>query len=156
MLEATGISVRGSERHEIVLPVRVRLATRFGDRVRFRDGVLQEPSILAGDLIDISRGGIGLMLTEFLPKGTRGELRICGLDGDPSRPLLVSKIRVQRSRMTDSRPAYLIGAAFVEIDAVFEHDLESLLHRLRGDEAAPNPPGSTPDLRIAPRAKGGA
>jgi c-di-GMP-binding flagellar brake protein YcgR len=148
MFEATGISVRSSERYELVLPVRVRLAHAVGDRVRFRDGALAEPATVAGDLIDLSRGGVGIMLPEYLPKGARAELRICALDGDPARPLLVAKVRVQRARMTDSRPAYLVGAAFVEIDAIFEHDLELLLNRLRGD-ARDEP---VPALRV----KGGA
>ena len=136
MFNPDGISVRRSERHEVVLPISIRISGQSTEAVRFREGLFQEPSLIRGDLIDLSRGGVGLMVTEFLPVGFRGEFRIHPPGSDADRPLLISKIRVQRTRMTDSRPAYFLGAAFVDIDAVFEHDLEMLLNRLRGEEAA--------------------
>jgi hypothetical protein len=147
MLFDPNTSVRTHERFEIVLPVRLRPARRTAERLRFRPGTVPPSGFLEGDLIDLSRGGVGIILPEFLPKGARAEMRICGLDGDPSRPLLVSKIRIQRSRMTDSRPAYLLGAAFVEIDAVFEHDLELLIARLRGEPA--DTPGNNAGRGVA-------
>ncbi len=125
---------RTSERHEIVLPLRMRPSRQTCERVRFKGETATNAQPIQGDLIDLSRGGVGFMCSRFLPKGARLELRVCGIDADPARPILVSSVRVQRIRMTDSRPAYLIGAAFVDSDAVFEHDLELLLNRLRAAE----------------------
>jgi len=134
----SGISIRKSARFEIVLPVRLKLSSKQAVRVAFRSDP-EPPSaaqdspdagFIRGDLIDISRGGLGIMTPNFLPKGCRAEVRICALDADISRPLLVSRVRVQRAFMTDSRPAYLLGAAFVDTDDVFEHDLQLLLTRL--------------------------
>jgi hypothetical protein len=129
----TASHARQSERHEIVLPIRARQTADTADRVRLVNARADDTPI-EGDLIDLSRGGLGFMTTRFLPKGARLDARVCGLDADPSRPVLVARVRVQRVRMTDSRPAYLIGAAFIDSDAVFEHDLELLLQRLRASE----------------------
>lgn len=134
----SGISIRKSARFEIVLPVRLKLSPKQAIRVAFRSDPglpsaaqdSPDAGFIEGDLIDISRGGVGIMTPNFLPKGCRAEVRICALDADTSRPLLVSTVRVQRAFMTDSRPAYLLGAAFVDVDAVFEHDLQLLLTRL--------------------------
>ena len=128
---------RRSERHEIVLPVRFRLTAKSRERVHLLSIESDPQMLLRGDLIDLSRGGVGFMGTHFIPKGTRLELRICGLDADPARALLSARIRVQRIRMTDSRPAYFIGGAFVESDEIFDHDLELLLNRLKADSGKP-------------------
>lgn len=139
MLIESGIASRRWERYEIVLPVRIRLLQESANRVRFTPHAAPKSGYLSGDLIDMSRGGAGVMLTEYLPTGARAEMRICGTDGDPTQPLLVSKVRIQRSRMTDSRPAYFVGTAFTDIDGVFEHDLELLLKRL--DNKSDETPG---------------
>lgn len=143
----SGIAIRRSARFEIVLPVRLRLPADQAAKVAFKahqstelkPAAPQDAPFIEGDLIDISRGGIGIMTPHFLPKGCSAEVRICALDADISRPLLVSKVRVQRVSMTDSRPAYLLGAAFIEADAVFEHDLQGLLNRLGHEEADAQP-----------------
>lgn len=142
MRHDTGISVRRNERYEIVLPVRFRIEKRSERSVRFRPHASPLSGYVEADLIDISRGGVGVILNEFFPKGTRLEMRICALDADPSRPILVGRVRVQRSRMTDSRPGYLIGAAFIDTDPVFERDLDQLIGRITN-----SPDAQKPDVR---------
>lgn len=143
MFPNTDSKARQHERHELVLPIRLSPSEHAGQQVRFRTRASTNKYDFEGDLIDLSRGGVGFMCHHYLPKGTRVDLRVCGLDGDPTRAILVARGRVQRVRMTDSRPAYLIGAAFIDSDAVFEHDLGLLLNRLSATDCTA-PPDRTP------------
>ncbi len=134
MSPESGIPVRRSARHEIVLPVRLSVAPEHQKQVQFAHGVTDKDGCIEGNLLDLSRGGCGVMTSQFFPKRCAVRLRLYGLDGDDSPALLDGTVRVQRVTMTDARPGYLLGLSFAGGDDIFNHDLEMLLRRL--DNAA--------------------
>ncbi|MBZ0171324.1 MAG: PilZ domain-containing protein [Phycisphaerales bacterium] len=136
----SGIPVRRSTRHEIVLPVRLSVAAEHRKQVQFGHGVADSDGCVEADLIDLSRGGCGVLSTHFFPKPCKVRMRVYGLDGVEGPTLIDGHVRIQRITMTDSRPGYLLGLSFSEGDDVFDHDLGQLLRRLDNDTDAP-PPG---------------
>ncbi|USN98749.1 MAG: PilZ domain-containing protein [Phycisphaeraceae bacterium] len=135
----SGIPVRRSMRHEIVLPVRLAVVAPQRRHVQFAHGVADQDGCVPADLIDLSEGGCGVLSTHFFPKSCKVRMRVYGLEGTAGPTLLDGHVRVQRTTMTDTRPGYLLGLSFLEGDAVFDRDLEQLLHRLNNDDDAPNP-----------------
>lgn len=144
MLPDAGIPVRRSARHEIVLPARLSVHRDHARLVRLGAGVGDHEGAIRADLIDLSRGGVGFLTTQFFPKECLLRMRVYGLHDADGGALLDGRVRVQRVTMTDSRPGYLLGAAFDGNDAVFEHDLELLLHRLDHEHAPPQAPEGAP------------
>lgn len=133
----SGIPVRRSARHEIVLPVRLSVATEHRKQVQFGHGVSDNDGCVEADLIDLSRGGCGVLSTHFFPKPCKVRMRVYGLEGVDGPTLLDGNVCVQRITMTDTRPGYLLGVSFIEGDDVFDHDLEQLLRRLDNDADDP-------------------
>ncbi len=144
----SGIPVRRSTRQEIVLPVRLSVASEHQKQVQFAHGVADKDNCVEGNLIDLSRGGCGVMTPQFFPKRCSVRLRLYGLDGVDGPTLLDGNVRVQRVTMTDARPGYLLGLSFSGGDDIFNHDLEMLLRRLDNSADAPATPadgGDAPD-----------
>lgn len=132
----SGIPVRRSTRHEIVLPVRLSITSEHRHQVQFAHGIADNDGCVEGDLIDLSRGGCGIMTTHFFPKRCRVRMRVYGLEGKEGPTLLDGTVSVQRVTMTDTRPGYLLGVSFGGSDDIFDHDLEHLLRRLNNDTPA--------------------
>lgn len=127
----SGLIVRRSVRHEIVLPARVRVAPEHAEEIRFAKGVTDQDGWIDCDLVDFAAGGAGFVCTAFFPRGCVTELQIPASSGDGGARFLC-RARVMRVQMTDRRPAYLVGTAFVELDEQQSAAVSGLLDRLDG------------------------
>lgn len=135
-MSKSGLIVRRSIRHEIVLPAKVRVAPEHAQTVRFAKGVTDLDGWFDCDLIDFASGGAGVVGHVFLPRGSAIELMLP--DAEPSNPpMLRTRCRVMRIQMTDRRPAYLIGLAFTDIEDHTKHAIDTILDRLEGTADEP-------------------
>ncbi len=132
----SGLIIRRSVRHEIVLPARIRVALEQVESVRFAKGVTDSEGWIGVDLVDFASGGAGFISTVYLPRGAILELRIAapGLPDGADAPSLVSvRTRVVRVQMTDRRPAYLVGVAYLDPDEQAVAQINTMLSRIEGE-----------------------
>jgi len=127
----SGLIVRRSTRHEIVLPAKVRVAPEHAQEIRFAKGVTNAEGWIDCDLVDFALGGAAVVTGCLLPRGAAIEMLLPESD-ESSPPILRVRCRVMRVQMTDRRPAYLIGFAFVSPDDQATRSIEALLDRLEG------------------------
>ena len=112
MTDERGLIVRGTARHDLVLPVTLRIDAEHGDMVRFGPRAGDRDGWVDADLMDIGLAGAGVLGQNFLPRGTRIRMRIQSLDRENPQVLLECSARVMRVIMTDRRPGYMLGLAF--------------------------------------------
>ena len=105
------LSYRTRVRRELALTVFLRVQDSDASRVHYARAALTSTGEIAGTTVDISEGGIGIIVDTYLPRWTRVWLRIPSpVEGNP--PLLAVAATVHRSVMCDRRPAYLLGLGF--------------------------------------------
>ncbi|MCC5823466.1 MAG: PilZ domain-containing protein [Phycisphaerales bacterium] len=131
----SGLIIRRSIRHEIVLPAQFRVAPEHAESVRYAKGVADADGWVGVDLVDFASGGAGFISTVFVPRGVVVELRIPDPEVPDAEPLVVARTRAVRVQMTDRRPAYLIGVAYVDPDERTVAQVESMLTRIEGSAA---------------------
>lgn len=126
-----GLIVRRYERHELVLPAIVSVAPEHQSLVRFNSAVCERDGWIPATLTDISPGGLGLMTQVFLPRMSLIRVRV--LRGHDEAQVLDVKVRVQRVIMSDRRPAYLVGTAFVEVS----EEQKAIIESITGNGSSP-------------------
>lgn len=95
-------------------------------RVRYARAALTAQGEIAGTTVDLSEGGIGIIVDTYLPKWCRVWVRIPSpIEG--RAPLLAIGGAVHRCVMCDRRPAYLLGIGFPDISAAERDALRALL-----------------------------
>lgn len=129
----SGLIIRRSIRHEIVLPARVRVAPEHAEFVRYAKGVADTEGWIGVDLVDFASGGAGFISTVFMPRAAVLELRIAHPDRPDAPPLVSARTRVVRVQMTDRRPAYLVGVAYLDPDEIAVAQINDMLARIEGD-----------------------
>lgn len=129
----SGLIIRRSVRHEIVLHAKVRVAPEHAETVRYAKGIADSDGWISVDLVDFATGGSGFISTVYLPRGLVLELQIPGRPGEPA--LTITRTRVVRVQMTDRRPAYLVGVAYIESDDQTNANVDAMLARIEGDAA---------------------
>ena len=134
-MSSNGLIIRGNERHEISLPVRIRVAKAHTEAIKFRRGMTQEGGWIETHLIDFSAAGAGLMSTAFFPKGTQLDFEIPHPNQEIDETLFSGQVRVMRVQMTDRRPAYLLGTSFAESDPEAADRVSRVLAMLNGEGA---------------------
>lgn len=130
----SGLSVRRSARYEVALPGRVRIAAEHRSIVRFAPSSGARDGWIPVDIIDVGTGGVGLFSPIFLPRNADADLEILGHQ-ERGGVLLACRSRVQRVVMTDRRPAYLLGLAFVGQSPETVKKISDLLNALEGIES---------------------
>lgn len=129
----SGLIIRRSVRHEIVLPAKVRVGSEHADTVRYAKGIADAEGWISVDLVDFATGGSGFISTVYLPRGLVLELQIPGRAGEPA--LILNRTRVVRVQMTDRRPAYLVGVAYIDPDERTMAGVDAMMARIEGDAA---------------------
>ncbi len=136
-----GLTVRRTTRFEVALSGRVRVAAEHRTIVRFAPSSGARDGWIDADVVDIGTGGAGLFSQIFLPRNADVDLEIYGREGQAGKVLLACRSRVQRVIMTDRRPAYLVGLAFVGHSPETVKKISDLLSVLDGVEPGENEPG---------------
>lgn len=137
-MSTSGLIVRRTERFEISLPAKVRVAMQHVETVQFAKGVTGEDRWIDVDVVDFSEGGVGFISAIFFPRSADLELMIPESSEFNSEVLLQCEMRVKRVKMTDRRPAYLVGCSFYGVDEQGQRSIEVLIDRLLGEGGEEN------------------
>ncbi|MCL4219894.1 MAG: PilZ domain-containing protein [Phycisphaerales bacterium] len=124
--------VRRFERHELVLPAILSVAPEHQALVRFNPSICERDGWIPATLADISPGGLGLITQVFIPRMSLMRVRV--MRGEDERQVLDVKVRLQRICMTDRRPAYLLGTAFVELSDEQKNVIQTITAELDGEQ----------------------
>lgn len=122
----------------------VRHGTHFAAAVEVHPDHADQVRMSFGDalsdfeVVDVSKGGIGLRSGVFFPKNLRVILTITGsgASGVPLGRSLVIRAVVRRCTMADHKPNYLVGLQFVDAAGRDEQQLVRLSAEPEGDKAA--------------------
>lgn len=135
-MSTSGLIVRRTERFEISLPAKVRVAMNHIEMVQFAKGVAGDDRWIDVDVVDFSEGGVGFVSDIFFARSLDLELLIPENAESGSAEMLQCQMQVKRVQMTDRRPGYLIGCSFVSLDNEHRDSIETLISRLLGDSDA--------------------
>ena len=128
----SGLTVRRTERFEISLPARVRVAAKHHENVQFAKGIGDADRWINVDVVDFSQGGVGFVTEMFFPRALALEVEIPDLLDREGEVMISCEMLIKRVQMTDRRPAYLVGCAFVDLDAEKQSAIDKIVERLLG------------------------
>lgn len=128
----SGLVVRRTERFEISLPARVRVAMHHMDSVQFAKGVTDSDRWIDIEVTDFGLGGVGFVSDLILPRELDLELEIFDIGDQSDQVMMSCQMKVRRVQMIDRRPAYLLGCAFGTIDEETQSGIDLLITRLQG------------------------
>jgi PilZ domain-containing protein len=127
--------VRKYQRHDLVLPVSISIAPEHQTVVRFSPTVCVRDGWVPATLTDFSPGGLGFMVDLYLPRRCLLRIRVTGLDESDDESVLDLKTRVQRIRMTDRRPAFLVGTSYEDLSDMQLTAVEALSKQLDSQDS---------------------
>jgi hypothetical protein len=141
--------VRDAERHEVAFPARMRVAGEHSSQVRLSAAAPLRDSWIEVDVLDLSRGGFGLISPVYLPRMTLIQVQVFSPQSPTGEPMVEGVVRVRRVSMTDGRPAYLFGTSLEHSDGLAGRQLDALLVTLESQtqQAVQNEPEQVQDLR---------
>lgn len=131
-----GLIVREFQRHELVLPASISVAPEHQTVVRFSSTVCERDGWVSATLTDFSPGGIGLMVPVYIPRCCVLRIRVKSLEGVKQVDVLDVTVRVQRIRMTDRRPGFLMGTSYAGVTDAQRDAIEALATHLEGPATA--------------------
>jgi hypothetical protein len=135
MRAQSGLIVRQARRFEIVLPAAVRVASQDAAVLRLGQGVTSNEGWVEMDVCDVAQGGVGLVGTQYFPRGLHVVIRVYPPEGRHADPLFEVPARVMRVRMTDGRPGYMLGTAVVDAPDNARLAITRLLDAIEEDAA---------------------
>lgn len=137
-----GLIVREFQRHELVLPASISVAPEHQTAVRFSPSLCERDGWVSATLTDFSPGGVGLMVPLYIPRCCLLRIRVKSPEGhEKAAPagqthVLDVTVRVQRIRMTDRRPGFMVGTSYASVNDAQRDAIESLAAYLEGPAAA--------------------
>ncbi len=137
--DAGSLQTRLYARRQLALPARVEVHPDHAEQLRFSFPDHQSKV----SVIDVSEGGLGLLMSTFLPRQARLEIHIhlpAHGDAPPPAPKVLRGI-VRRCAMMDVKPTYKIGIQYLDPDLGEIRDLVKLAEAECGVEAAADQPG---------------
>lgn len=132
-MSKSGLIIRTNERHEISLPAKARIAFSHAELVKMSKAAGAHEGWIDVHLIDFSHAGVGFVSTVFFPRGSVIELVVPDVEDVSKEAMIKCEMRVMRVQMTDRRPAYLIGGAFVDAGERLQAQIETLMNRFNGE-----------------------
>ena len=119
--------------------MRFQISEPFAEQVKPSAVVPRRDGRFAGETVDISHGGLGLMLPMFLPRGVVIDLNLMGSTEPDAKVLLNCPVLVHRVVMTDRRPAYMLGVSFASENPEVKSAVKAFILEVEG-ELAPSTP----------------
>lgn len=118
MPQSTGLTTRQHERASIELDAEFIVGEKHSGQVRFSpSSSAQNKQTARGVASDVSPGGMGLHLQQFLPRGCEGTVRIYGRPGGNSvwrEVIFEQQVVVRRVFLESHEPQYRIGMSFAD------------------------------------------
>ena len=130
------LTVRQYERQPISLPVEFVIAEEHCDQVRYgSQSEAAERHGVAGKTLDVSPGGIGMSLRQFVPRMCEGWVRLLHPTATTRTVLIEHRAKVRRVQMCDHAPTYFVGVAFIDADPELQQSVKSLIATLASETA---------------------
>lgn len=139
----SGLTVRQHERKPIVLHAEFAVADAHRQQVCFSpSSPALDAFLVRGTAVDVSTGGMGLELAQFIPKMCEGLVRIfsdtpsgTGVDGQPVYDVIFEhQVKVRRIYMASHEPTYAAGVSFIDPEPGLDDKVREIL--LVGERAA--------------------
>ena len=130
--------IRRTDRHEVVLPARIRVHPSNSGQVRLAARSGHTDGWVTADLIDIAQGGAGLVAMHYFPRDCHVEIELYDPADQSAGPTLNIDARIRRVSMIDRRPSYMIGLLFNPEDQQAAEQLAHLLDRVVGSNTTTN------------------
>lgn len=136
MSEPTSLTRRQHERHELILDIEFEIREEHAPQVRLsgrHEGTLA-PDCMRGTMLDIAVGGVGTHTHIFLPRMTRGLIKIYDpltiemnpRDCDAWTLVFEEPVTVRSTRMLSKQPIYSVGMSFDRTGPEMQHKLSDL------------------------------
>jgi c-di-GMP-binding flagellar brake protein YcgR len=149
MRQTSGLTIRQHEREGIQVPIEFVVSEHHTAQVRFSpSSSAAQSNTVRGRAVDISPGGMGLELRQFLPRMCEGTIRIYAPDpmavagdGTPILDLVFEHaVKVRRVYLIARDPVYAMGVAFVEPSPDIDKQIATLLKRMSSSDPYVLPP----------------
>jgi len=124
---------REDERREVAMSASITLTDADTGQLRVIPGVLSKHGRINGTLMDISSGGAGLVVSEYVPRWCRVMVGVHRSEED-GKSIVSAPGVVRRVQMLDRRPSYLLGVSFSDLDEDSHGKLIRLLSMIDGQE----------------------
>lgn len=139
MAQQSDLTVRLYQRENIQLPVEFVVSEDHREQVRFTpNSTATSRHTILGTAIDVSRGGMGMMVGEFLPRMCEGVIRVfrqgTGGMSEEARgePLIEAPVKVRRVLLTSHDPTYSVGMSFYNPQPDLGERMIELMNELMG------------------------
>ena len=136
MSQTSGLSIRRHARERVELPVQFVVDESHRPQVRFSSrSTAVDRHTIRGTATDLSRGGLGIECTLYVPRMCEGTVRIydptpvgTGGDGLPIYEIRFQHaVKVRRVSMASHDPTFAIGVAFIDAPPDIEQRVAELL-----------------------------
>lgn len=141
----SGLTTRQYERETADLSVEFVVSAQHRAQVCFSStSPAADDHTIRGQVVDVSSGGMGLVLAGFVPRMCAGAVRVFSpdpsghdADGTPVYDVIFEhEVKVRRVRMRDRTPSYDVGVAFLDPEPNIEDRIGRLLTVIDETKAA--------------------
>lgn len=140
MSEPASLTRRQHERHELILDIEFEIRDDHAPQVRLsgrNEGTLA-PNRMRATMLDIAVGGVGTHTHIFLPRMTKGLIKIYDplsiemnpRDGDEWTLVFEEPVTVRSTRMLSKQPIYSVGMSFDRTGPEMQHKLSDLFEKV--------------------------
>lgn len=138
MSKISGLTVRQHEREGLQVPIEFIVCDEHRAQVQFSSSssALGQYAV-KGMAVDISPGGMGLELRQFVPRMCEGVVRVLlpsaiEIVGESNNEIVFEhRAKVRRIFLTGRDPVYTVGLAFVNPGPEVDAQIASLLVRVK-------------------------
>jgi hypothetical protein len=134
---ADSLIVRQFERVRCALPAESSITTEHSKTVVLSAMAADGNGTFPVTVVDISKGGLGLKSTVFIPKLARLSVIIADPQGREAATLV--NIRIQRVVMIDRTPTYELGGPFLDPTPQLASQIAALINRVGSSQPAASP-----------------
>ena len=144
MPKTSGLTVRQHEREGIQVPIEFHICDAHCSQVHFSSSssAIGQHAV-RGQAVDISPGGMGLELRQFVPRMCEGIVRVVmpaaiqieGESGGTTMVVFEHRAKVRRDYLSGRDPIYTVGLAFLDPGPEVDAQIANLLTMLKAEGA---------------------
>jgi hypothetical protein len=126
--------IRKVERFDVSIAAQIGPVAAHTSVVRLSPAAGAKDDWIECNCVDLSLAGAGFFTTVFLPRLTRLRIKLYSA-GETPHVVLACEAAVRRCVMTDRRPAYHLGCAFVDLSEEQQRQLDLVLSQVGTSDA---------------------
>lgn len=123
------LTSRTTERRDVFLPGEFEVVAESGAQVCFASRAPGQRSdrCIAVTVVDLATGGLGLHTETYLPRGTRGIVRLPRKNAQTGQIEHIERVvEIRRAKMVTRQPLYSAGAAFTGVGGFSEEEVREV------------------------------